>query len=59
MTEPRTRAELIAEFFARRPITAAVPPVPPGKLPDGADAPPRSQRRQTPMRRRPYPPTLT
>jgi len=40
MTEPRTRAELIAEFFARRPITAAVPPVPPGKLPDGADAPP-------------------
>ena len=40
MTEPRTRAELIAEFFARRPITAAAPPVPPGKLPDGADAPP-------------------
>jgi hypothetical protein len=40
MTEPRTRAELIAEFFARRPITAAAPPVPPGKLPDGAPAPP-------------------
>ena len=40
MTEPRTRAELIAEFFARRPITAAAPPAPPGKLPDGADAPP-------------------
>ena len=39
MTEPRTRAELIAEFFARRPITAAAPPIPPapsgGKPPEG------------------------
>src|ERR1039458_3103098 len=40
MTEPRTRAELIAEFFARRPITAAAPPAPPAKFPNAPDAPP-------------------